>query len=277
MAGRQIFLHTGLAKTGTKFLQNKFFPKLKGIYYIPKPLYHKSQKIIQSTNYPRYLVSQEYDIQFEQEILRWSKFDPDTKVIIVFRRQDQWFKSEYKRYVKNGFRGSFTDFIDLKHDGGIFKVKDGFYMSKIRFVEQHMNHPPFVLIYDELASEPLKFLRKLARFLDVQVDLDQIDLKPKHTSYSEKQLKVMKKIGLFFGVKLIKYDDDHRLHRFFQRLSQMLPRYPILYIARLVPDFLLDPEPLIPPQQLHELKDFYAQDWEQTQQYARQIQNFYLN
>ncbi len=119
-------------------------------------------------------------------------------------------------------------------------------------------------------------MRKLALFLDAQVDLNKINLKPKHTSYNEKQLKVMKKIGLFFGVKLIKYDDDHRLHRFFQRLGQMLPRYPILYAAKLIPDFLIDSQPLIPQQQLDEIKDFYSQDWNETQNYAQQIQKYFL-
>ncbi len=273
---KQIFLHTGLAKTGTKFLQQNFFPKLKGIKYIPKPLYHRSMKIIDATNYPKYLVSQEYDQQFEREIRRWAKYDPKTKVIIVFRRQDGWFASEYRRFVKNGFRGKFTDFIDLERDGGYFKISDGMYMPKIRLVEQLFENPPFVLIYDELRNDPVRFLHKFAIFMGADFYLDSIDFTPKHTSYEEKQLKVMQKFGRFFGVRLIKYDDDNRLHRFFQRLGQMIPRYMILYMAWTVPGFMLSKDPLIPEDELQKIREFYAGDWEQVVDYAGKIQDFYL-
>ncbi len=273
---KEIFLHTGLAKTGTKFLQNNFFPKLQGIKYIPKPLYHRSMDIIRSTNYKRYLVSQEYDQQFDEEIRKWAEFEPNTKVIIVFRRQDSWFASEYRRFVKNGFRGSFRDFIDIEHDGGYFKIKDGLYMPKIRLVEQLFNHPPFVTLYDDLRKDPVRFLHLLSLFLDTDFSLEQVSLKPRHTSYEEKQLKVMRKFGRFFGVAIRPYDDQHRLKRTFQRFSRMIPRYLLLYSAFLVPNALLDKEPLIPKDYLEQLRLFYEDDWQQTIQYARNIQKFYL-
>ncbi len=275
--GREIFLHTGLAKTGTKFLQQNFFPKLKGIKYIPKPRYHRSMEFIQATDFPKYLVSQEYDQQFEREIRRWAKFDPGTKVIVVFRRQDGWFASEYRRFVKNGFRGSFRDFIDLQYDSGYFKISDGMYMPKIRLVEELFDNPPFVLLYDELRADPVRFLHKFAVYMGADFYLDSIDFSPKHTSYEEKQLKVMQLLGYRLGVRLIKYDDENRLHRFFQRLGQMIPRYLILYLAWMVPGVFLNNEPLIPESELEQIRNFYAEDWKQTQQYAEEIQKKLLN
>ncbi len=274
---KEIFLHTGLAKTGTKFLQLNFFPKLEDIKYIPKPLYYKSMDIIEKTNYQRYLVSQEYDQQFDREIRRWAKFNPKTKVIIVFRRQDSWFASEYRRFVKNGFVGSFTDFIDIVRDGGYFKIRDGMYMPKIRLVEEVMENPPFVLIYDELRADPVRFLHKFALFMGSDFLLENISFAPRHTSYAEKQLKVMQKFGHYLGVAIRPLNEENRFIRFWQRLWHMLPRYTVLYFAWMVPNFLLPKEPLIPAEELEKIKEFYAADWQQTVEYAEKIQKYYLN
>jgi len=273
---KEIFLHVGLAKTGTKFLQLNFFPKLKGLEYIPKPLYYKSIQIIEKSKSKRFLVSQEYDQQFEREIRKWAKFDPSIKVIIVFRSQDSWFASEYRRFVKNGFRGSIEEFIDLEHDGGYFKIKDGMYIPKIQIVEQLFENPPFVLLYDELRHDPVRFLHKLAIFMDVDFSLDSISFAPRHTSYAEKQLKVMLVLGRYFGVAIKPLNEQNRFIRFWQRLWYMLPRYFVLYSARLFPNFLLNKEPLIPEKYLKKIKEFYQQDWKQTKEYAKKIQEYYL-
>ncbi len=151
--------------------------------------------IIETTNYQRYLVSQEYDQQFDSEIRRWAKFDPSTRVFIIFRRQDSWFASEYRRFVKNGFLGSMEEFIDLSCDGGYFKINDGMYMPKIKLVEELFDNPPFVLLYDELRSDPVRFLHKLSLFIGADFILDSISFAPRHTSYAEKQLKVMKRLA----------------------------------------------------------------------------------
>ncbi len=127
---KEIFFHIGLSKTGTKYLQNVVFPKLDNIKYIPKRLYHKAFKLIENTDYKRYLVSQELDQQFDREIKKWAQRYPQTKIIVVFRRQDSWFASQYKRFVKNGFRGDITQFIDIKYDNGYFKIKDGLFFKK---------------------------------------------------------------------------------------------------------------------------------------------------
>ncbi len=274
---KEIFLHTGLAKTGTKFLQLNFFPKLKGIYYIPKPLYYKSMAIIERTNHKRYLVSQEYDQQFEKEIRKWAEFDPSTKVIIVFRRQDSWFASEYRRFVKNGFLGSIEDFIDLQRDGGYFKIKDGMYMPKIKLVEQLFDNPPFVMLYDELRHDPVRFLHKLSLFLDADFTLDSISFAPRHTSYAERQLKVMQRFGRFLGVAIRPLREDNRFLRFWERLWYMIPRYTVLYFAWLVPNFFLSREPLISEQYLEQIRLFYEKDWKETKKYAQKVQDFYLN
>ena len=169
------------------------------------------------------------------------------------------------------------DFIDLRHDGGYFKIKDGMYMPKIRLVEELFDNPPFVMLYDELRHDPVRFLHKLALFMDTDFTLDSISFSPRHTSYAEKQLKVMQKFGRYLGVAIRPLPEDKRVKRFFLRLWHMLPRYTVLHLAWIVPNFLLPNEPLTPGNYLEEIRRFYEEDWNETKKYAQKIQDFHLN
>ncbi len=53
---KKIYFHVGLAKTGSTFVQNNFFPKLKNIKYISTHKYKKCINIIKNTNYKSYLI-----------------------------------------------------------------------------------------------------------------------------------------------------------------------------------------------------------------------------
>jgi hypothetical protein len=65
----------------------------------------------------KFLISCEFDKQFERETEDFSKFFPDTGIIIVFRRHDEWILSQYKRTIKNGFHVKFKDFFNLENTG----------------------------------------------------------------------------------------------------------------------------------------------------------------
>ena len=71
---KEIYFHVGLAKTGSTFLQKNFFPYLKNIKYISTHDYINSIDIINKTNYKSYLISREFDKQFEREIKHGAVF-----------------------------------------------------------------------------------------------------------------------------------------------------------------------------------------------------------
>jgi hypothetical protein len=55
-----------------------------------------------------------------------------------------------------------------------------------------------------------------------------------------------------------------------QRRSRLYACYVILYPSLLIPDFLVSSEPLITQEELAEVRDFYAADWEACRAYAQQ-------
>ena len=257
----------GLAKTGTTFLQYRVFPKMKGVRYIQRTKYFHAIRLIRKSRTPRILLSNEFDRQFETEIKKFSAAFPETQTIIVFRRQDSYIASQYRRFLKNGFRGSFRDFFDLEQDTGFFKKKDLMFMRFIRILEENFQTAPFVLFYEDLRHDPERFIRDLAGKIGAEIDINKVNLKRKHASYSEKQLRAVIRVGKY--INLEKQSSCTRpFFRFFCRLPRNLVRYPVLWIGGLIPDKFYSQEPLIPPGELEKIKEYFAGDWESCHTYA---------
>jgi len=97
MNNKNIYFHVGLAKTGSTFLQNNFFPKLQNIKYISTHKYRRCIDIINNTNYDSYLISREFDRQLEGEVKKILNYFPETKIIIAFREHKKWFNYFYDK------------------------------------------------------------------------------------------------------------------------------------------------------------------------------------
>ena len=263
---KDIYFHVGTGKTGTTFLQYRVFPKFKGIYYIQRTKYKKSKDIINKTNYDKYLLSREFDQQLEDEV-RWFSADfPGTTPIIVFRRHDSYIASQFRRFVKNGFRGSFTDFFDLENDSGYFKKKDLDYFSQIKILEKYFTKKPIVLFYEDLRDNPVKFTQNLADAIGATFDPDSINWDKKHASYSEKQLKYIQKAGKYINLLKRRHSKNPFVH-FVIKLLREGVRYSILYTAKLLPE--PKEKPLIPKEELEKVREYYSNDWEKCKEYVK--------
>lgn len=257
----EVYFHIGLGKTGTKYLQFDFFPKLKGINYIPMTKFKKSKKIIKSKGKGKFLVSRECDERFE-EMVRWFAEDfPDAGIVMVLRRQDEWIYSQFKRLIKNGRTWKFEEFFNFE-DKGYFKIKDLYFYNKIKLVERTFTKKPLVLIYNELREKPFDFLDKIAKYTGTEYDRRRTTLKRKHKSYSEKQLSILYKLSRH--INLIP-------RGFLKKYFFVYPvRYPVLYLAKFFPDFIVRKPNIFPSKEkLREIKEFYKEDWNKCVEYSR--------
>jgi hypothetical protein len=264
---KEIYTHVGLGKTGSTFLQLRVFPKFDGIKYIPTNRYRKITQLIQKSKENKILVSREFDQQLEQEVKKFSSNFPDATPIIVFRRHDSYIASQYRRFVKNGFKGSFKDFIDLEDDNGYFKKSDLDFERQINILKKHFTKEPVVLMYDDLRNDARQFVVDFANHITATVDLNKIDFSKKHTSYSEKQLKGIKWFGEYFNMRKRRVFKNGILH-FLWRLFFGAIRYTMLFIFRLLPATCWDQNPLISGLELKEIRDFYSSDWDVCLKYA---------
>ena len=267
---KKIFFHVGTGKTGTTFLQYRIFPKLKGIYYIQRTRFRRAKTIINNTRYEKYLLSREFDQQLEKRVRSFAEDFPETTAIIVFRRHDSYIASQYRRFVKNGFTGSFTEFFDVENDKGYFKKKDLDYFRQIGILEENFTSKPIVLFYEDFSKDSRAFIDKLVKLLGVSVNYNRLNLKRKHSSYSEKQLKAIMAAGKYINLRKRRIFKSGILH-FFMRLSLGSMRYPILFFGKCMPVKCFTKEPLIPEAELEKVKAYYQDDWEECYEYAEKI------
>ena len=137
----------------------------------------------------------------------------------------------------------------------------------IEILEKYFNQKPIVLIYEDLKKDPKSFIGQLAQQLDVSIDYQNLNLKRKHTSYSEKQLKAIKSLGKYMNLKKRRVFKNSILHLFW-RLYLGSIRYATLYLALLIPDNFFSNEPLIDIKELEKVQRFFDHDWEQCVKYA---------
>lgn len=258
---KTIFYHVGTGKTGTTYLQYRVFPKLRGIQYMQRTKFRRYPQLIAKSSSDRILLSREFDQQLEREIKAFTRHYPDTTPIIVFRRHDSYLASQYRRFVKNGYQGSFTDFFDLDRDEGRFRQVDLNYQHQIELLKKYFTQPPLIFIYEDMRAHPEAFFQHFANLVGAELDLNEVNLNPKHTSYSAKQLKFMQQVGRRIDMRKRRVFDNSVLH-FFWKLYLGAIRYSVLYLGKVLPDSRFDDRPLIAPGELERVRAAYAEDWE---------------
>ena len=256
-----IYFHVGISKTGSTFLQKRVFPFLKNIHYIPTRKYFKINEEISSIKQGSVLVSREFDRQFEREVELFAKNHQDVVPIIVFRRHDQYLASQYRRFVKNGFKHDVKRFFDIDSDLGFFKKIHFNFTHQVNYLKTTFNTEPLVFIYDDLKTSSRDFIQKLSSLIGTKVDLNQIDFSTKHGSYNEKQLKIIRSISKGVNLQKRRVFKSLFLH-YIWRFFHAVIRYGILYTSVLIPHFLTSKEPLIDESYLNQVKRYYTKDWE---------------
>lgn len=270
MSDQVIYFHVGLGKVASTYLQHRFFPRLKGLQYIPTNRYRRCKSILQKKGPGTFLVSREFDRQFEREVTWFTSTYPDARIIVIFRKHGSWIASQYRRYVKNGFYQGFDHFLDLKSDQGKWKKKDLLYYPKIEIIERCSTQKPLVLFYDDLKADPWKFLQEIADYTQATFDRNEISLNSVHHSYSEKQLKLVQAFCRRFKKTSPKAYNNKMLHWMLYRPWWALFHL-VMYSAVFVPNSWISTQPLVGKETLDEIDKLYEADWLKVQKYAQEV------
>ncbi len=265
----EIYIHAGMGRAGSTFLQYRVFPRLKCIRYIPRNRFEKAQRIVARGKSGRYLVSGEFDPRFiDKYLAEFSELFPHARPILVIRRHDEWIASQYRRYLKNGNHWTFREFFDMEKDGGYWKQENLYYFPLIKLLEKYFTHKPLILLYDDLRKDPGAFVQSLACYMKAGIDLNRVDLSPKHASYNEKQLRTVYSLSGRINLRK-KRPFRAKWKNVIANLGVNTLRYMILYAALLLPRKVFSTAPVFPSrEQLDKIRNAYEQDWQKCLEYA---------
>jgi len=257
----EIYFHVGTGKTGSTYLQQKVFPKIKGIKYLPTHKFYSYPKFLSQSKASKVLLSREFDRQLEEEIIIFSAKYSNTTPIITFRKHSAYIASQYKRFIKNGYQMDFNSFFNLE-DTGYFKIKHLHYKYQIELLQKYFNQPPIILNFSDLKNNPKAYITKLTEAIDAHINLEEINLKHFHTSYNHKQLKLMLKFGKIFSLKKRRVSRFKIIQIIWKFLIFFPLRYGFLIIFKWVPSTFIDQKPLIDSDKLAAIDHYFQKDWE---------------
>ena len=274
MSERQTFFHVGYARAASTFLQKAIFPALTGLQYIPRNRFRVREKEKKRFQADTILMSREAGQHIFDRCDRVQEVF-GSRIVISLRRQDTLAASNYRLHAKKGHTVRFEQYLDLENNQGFWKTEQFEYMRLIRYVEEKYGHKPIVLIFEDYIADPDKYLRTLCAALDCDIDKSKIGTGVVHKSYSDKQLRLRRQVADWFADKESrdeqlknKTPQGDSIGNFFRYRALLWSSALFMRFANLAPESWLSDEPLIHQQRLDQVREFYANDWQQCIEYV---------
>jgi hypothetical protein len=276
MAERQTFFHVGYARAASTFLQKAVFPALTGLQYIPRNRFRVREKEKKRFKADKILMSREAGKHIFDRCDRVHDIF-GSKIIISLRRQDTLAASNYRLHAKKGHTVRFEQYLDLENNEGLWKTEDFEYMRLIRYIEEKYGYQPIVLIFEDYISDPDYYLDTLCAALDCGIDRDKIGKDVVHKSYSDKQLRLRRQVADWFADKDSKQEQlknktpqGDSIGNFFRYRALLWSSALFMRFANLAPEKWLTDEPLIRQERLDQVREFYADDWQECIDYVEE-------
>jgi len=194
-----MLIHLGYHKTATTWLQQYYFPCHSQIDFVGKHEELWSQiisphgfdfdvEIARAFFYPKLesarcdnlfpvfsserLSGNPHSGGYDSKIIadRLKQVFPDSKILIVIRKQDEAILSSYKQYIKVGGICTLREYLHPPRDGRIplFRLEHWQYHKLIDYYAQLYGKTQIqVLCYEQFKQSPRQFLTELAGFMGI--------------------------------------------------------------------------------------------------------------
>jgi len=196
---RELYIHVGLPKTGTTFLQEEIFKKMKNIRYIrdldiTSYVLDDRKTIISHENLAG--VSNPSPASHRFIIADYlHKLFPDAKIIVGIRDKDSWLYSLYSQHIRNGGSLSFEEFL-AKFDKRCLDFEE--YISYLKSLFSEV----YVYRFEDLIRNKAEFVKKLCDFIGEPVP--RYKDKKRRVSLKSYQLKTIRFINKTITNDLVK-------------------------------------------------------------------------
>ena len=167
MSETKIFIHIGLHKTGTTFLQKEVFPKIPNINYIFRvgldtAIVEDKTNLLSDENLDggSYRVFRNH---FQRNAIaeNLSKMYPKAKIIICIRDTESWLKSAWKQYTLSYYGYSLNEYR---------RRLDPEFANHYQYIDylRTLFKDVYICYFGELKKDPKKFVKGICDFMNVE-------------------------------------------------------------------------------------------------------------
>lgn len=167
-----VFIHVGLQKTGTTFLQEKVFKKLDVNYirYLDEKIYNGSldeNKPLLLSNedlsgYPHCVYRKDADVSRWRIARNLSVLFPNAKIILGLREESSWLRSLYREAVRQGLVLGFQDFKNM------FNMEMLDFQKYVDFLK-NLFDDVYVYYFEDLKKDYMSVVEGICGFIGVPV------------------------------------------------------------------------------------------------------------
>jgi len=191
-----IYIHVGLPKTATTFLQKNVFRHSEELHYVTKiPFSLKNQTMLISNEAISGSPQAGKSVERRNKIVKTlSQMYPKANIIVGIRDKQKWTKSLYKQYVKQGGIHNFDTWYNKIFDKRHLDFDEYLFFLESLFPEIYVYH------FEEFKNNNQKALEKLCDFLKISVP--DYDPEPMNVSLDENKLEHIRKLNHVFKTSL---------------------------------------------------------------------------
>ena len=211
----QFFIHIGLPKTATTFLQWNVFPRIENVEFLGKAKQVDFYDVYNSPH-DKFLISHEHLLacpskrypngwldEFGSRLAKLARRFPSAKIMLSFRAHEALLTSYYKEYISKPGRPYLTldQFFDVHNNQGFVRHEDLIFSDLIEMVERHFDEKPFVYLFDDVVRRLPVFLTDLAVFLGERTpDASTVQRDKVNPGVGYYQAKILVKLNQFDAV-----------------------------------------------------------------------------
>lgn len=268
-----LYLHVGLPKTGTTFMQNAVFPKWEGVTYssranieyvagidLSKPNLVSNESLISDPNY----LTQDRRLE---AMKRLSGLFPNARLLMSFRKHSSYIVSCYRQYLQKGGTISFDQYFDIEHDRGWIQQSEFEFRTEIESVTTVFGNDPFVFTQEEIRKDLPSLLSSIEGFIGGRApDLDEIEMIAYNRSVGYHQAKLLRFANRFSRSQFNPGGRWRLYSRTMQRM-RLDPRSICQYRLDFLPD-----RPFVSADIQSRIDNRYQEDWGYVQDCVRRRQ-----
>jgi len=279
----KLYIHLGLPKTGTTYLQRTVFSQLPEVLFLEKAvnvsiwdlLASSENKILISSEHllanPFKVYEQGWLSTFKSNLERLHQLFPNTNYILTLRKHSSLFLSYYKEHISKGGRVNYPDldvFFNIENNKGHIKWEDLYFSEIIESVVSKGNRL-LILFQEDLKENSEEVFQQLLSFMKLP-----------HKTFNDNKNRVVN-VGVY-------KKQSHwliRMNKFNQQLNKLgLDWYhPFLRKIGMTPDYIarkrmkwMGKEPIALSPEIEVFMDrHYEEDWKYALDYKHKLTSVY--